>query len=185
MSRFILYQIYKILPEGGRVIFDESVHINENVITEITNSYFVIFIYIFSHPAFFILIEFLLFILLLFFALRRKPIIFHRHKDGLDHKILFMMSRPEIDIYDYFWARCIMLDKIRVGYKIPQNTFHYYTQDQLRVLVDDDEISDFLFGTPDKKGVSKFMMIDEVIANKIISWKPKGVIFEEITSSFY
>jgi hypothetical protein len=182
---FILNHIYKILPNGGKIIFDESVHINENIITEMANSYYVIFIYIFSHPAIFILIEFLLFILLLFLTFRTRPIIYHRHKDKLDNKMLYMMLRPDMDITDYFWVRGIMLDKIRVGYKIPQNIFHYYSQDQIRVLVDDDEISDFLFGNPEKRGVPRFMMIDEAIVNKIISWKPKSVIFEEITSSNY
>ncbi|WP_455391951.1 DUF4350 domain-containing protein [[Eubacterium] cellulosolvens] len=183
---FILSQITQMLPKGGEVIFDESVHINENTISELTNGYYLFFIYIFSHPGFILLIEFFLIILLIGLVTRKKPKTYYtRHKDTLDSKWLYSMRRPELDLTDFHWIRWVIMEKIRVGYEIPYEVFYSYTPEQFKVLLDDDEISEFLFGNGKSDQQPRFMRVDEEIVNRIIAWEPNKMIFTKIAAKFF
>jgi len=179
---FILSEILQILPGGGEIIFDESVHLTENAAVEITNGYYIFFIYIISHPLSIFLVEFLLLFLLIIMGIKVKPQTnYTRHRDALGYKMLYMMLKPELDITDFYWIRWVILDKIRVAYEIPYEIFYSYTPEQLKVLLDDNELSDFLFGDIKRGPESKFMKVDKEIIDKIIAWKPNKVIFRSLS----
>ena len=175
---FILSQVFYILPYGGDIIFDESVHISDNPVAEFTNAYYQLFVYIYGSPAYiFFIILALLLILSTLYSRRESKISFRRHKDTLDSKMLYMMNRPELDQADYYWMKMIMLDKVRISYEIPFEVFYSYTPNQYKVLIDDPEISSFLFDMTDNIFSTKFTKIDESIVKKIIAWKPKKIFF--------
>jgi len=91
------------------------------------------------------------------------------------------MLKPELDITDFYWIRWVILDKIRVAYEIPYEIFYSYTPEQLKVLLDDNELSDFLFGDFKRGHESRFMKVNKEIIDKIIVWKPNKVVFRSLS----
>jgi hypothetical protein len=173
---FAFSMIRNTLPEGGTVIFDESLHNNENSATIVKNSYYFIFGYLFGNLGGVVLIEILLFSVLMYLFYKRKSKFrFHRHKDALDTKLLYMMLKPEMDDDDYHWVRWIMLDKVRITYDIPYEIFYSLSPRKQAELIGDMEIAEFLFGDGSmvKRPDSNYMKVDEWIIDKIIAWRPR------------
>ena len=156
---FALYLINEMLSYGGQVIFDESVHINENYVYETPNGFYIFVIYFINNTLAIFFIE---------FTLKKPKFKFQRHKDNLDLKKIFQMRRPKLDNFDHFLIRDVLLYKIRVGYDIDVKTFNSFSRDQVQILLDDDELYDFICTRP------KFGRGDvSSLVYRIIDWKPK------------
>ena len=173
---FALSLVREMLPDGGEVIFDESVHLNENAATKLGNSFYSLIAYIFGNIWSVFIIELILLIILIYLVVKRKPkLLFKRHRHSLNTRMVYFMKRPELDNSDYHWLKWIMLEKIRISYDIPYEIFYSFPLEHQKDLVANAEIFDFLFGIRDDGKESRFMRVDDDIAEKIIAWKPKAV----------
>ena len=166
---FALYLIDQMVQYGGEVIFDESVHINENYAFETPNGFYSFVIFCVHNFFIFLFIEMGLFTALFVgVASKRNKIKYQRHKDNLDMKKIFQMNKPALDNYDHFWIRDVLLYKIRVGYDIEAKTFNSFNRDQIKTLVDDNELSDFIYNIP---RLSRSEVAG--VVHSIIEWTPK------------
>jgi hypothetical protein len=172
---FTLYLISNMLIYGGEVIFDESVHINENYVYEIPNGFYIFLIFYFNNAiAIFVLQLALLIILISGVIIKRPKYKFQRHEDNLNSKKLFIMMRPKLDNFDHYWIRDILLYKIRVGFDIDNKTFNSFNREQIKILLDDEVLYDFIYKPSDFRSGNV-----KNIVHRIIEWKPKKKLLKK------
>jgi hypothetical protein len=176
---FSIYLIDDLLKSGGKVIFDESVHLSENGITDLLNSFYYSMIIFYSNYGFLAILLLIFFSIVFAFMLKRRPKTkFQKHKDILDTKRIYYMQLPEIGTLDYYWIRTIFLEKIRTSYDIPYDVFFGFDKEKLTKLIQDDELIDFTFRSPYLK-FEKYYLYR--IIPQIINWRSDRKLAEDMS----
>jgi hypothetical protein len=85
-----------------------------------------------------------------------------------------MMRKPKLDSHDHYWIRDILLYKIRIGYDVEAERFSSFTRDQVKILLDDDELYDFIY-TPPTFGRGDI----KKVVYRVIDWKPNKKLLKK------
>ncbi len=170
-SDFTMDMIGNLLPDGGRVLFDESVHVTGGWQGEAARMYHWSVGYLTEGCLFPALIISISVFVLILVSVRKKPKAdYSRHRDVLRQKNLYSLLRKELGMEEYQWMRSILLEKIRISYDIPPAEFHSLPRYKIEMMLDDPLLYPFIHGTVEPRTLADRDQL-EWFAERIIRWE--------------
>ncbi|MBN1390800.1 MAG: hypothetical protein JXA22_09200 [Candidatus Thermoplasmatota archaeon] len=141
-----------LLPDGGKVVFDESVHSTTGIPGLVQRGSSIPLLLI-TDVNLKIVVGTFITITLFAFAYLQEPPAVHRHVSVLDRTGVAEIVDPGLYDGDITEMRKVFLDRVRVAYGMSSEAFSGLTWDELGSMIDNDTLYDFARSGSLKKGI--------------------------------
>lgn len=171
---FTIFLVRESLPEGGCVVFDESVHRTEAWPLEAARGYYWS-LSLLTHSCLLggLIVSVCLIVLIAIAVKGTMKKRYAKHGDMLGKRMLHTYLRFELGNEDYHWMITVLLEKVRCSYDITYRDFQSLSHSEIDAMIDDPYIVESMQSAVSSKGMSGEEL--RAFAERIISWERQPV----------
>ncbi len=170
-AKFVLDMLSILIPDGGRVIFDESRHISDNTFENTRRTLYSGLVYLTSTPLSIILIVILIISFTIIIGAKIKPQRPWKNDNLLNKEFFNILNNPYISPNDFWQIYNTFLEKVRLTYDFAPDEFRNLDEATLYNLISDDYLWDFITGRFPFYADSRYYTF---IVDRILTWKPRS-----------